>query len=162
MKITENFELQEFVSPQIYKKFRHKSIIFLDSRLPGAVQALRDKVNMPLIINGKYKKKKYIHSGFRSKLTNSFSWYSQHRFGRAVDIKVKDTNAVYLYRWIMTHQKEVREMGFTTIEKFKYTPTWVHLDMRMLPADHPKDKLLVVSGRSKKSFLNRLKSLFNG
>lgn len=156
MRLTEHFTLKEFVSPAIYRRWGRKSIIFIDSRLPDATEGVRKLVGKPAIINGGYGKHAFKHSGFRSFLVKHFSWYSQHRFGRAIDIKFKYIMTKDAYKIIMDNQKLVRELGFTTIEDIRDTPSWIHLDMRY-NYNQPDDKLKVVrAGKRRKGYFKNI------
>lgn len=128
MRLSRNFLLQEFVPPQIYDVYGERSRQFLDQGLIVLVQALRDDLNRSIVINNWHSGGKYKESGFRMPHTTTGAPLSQHKFGRAVDIKVAGMVPEEVRKYIRLNFEYYRSLGLTTIEKD--TPTWTHLDLR--------------------------------
>lgn len=130
IKVSENFYLDEFIQPTIYKRFKGKSIWFLDIRLIRIAQLLRDITDKPVTINNWYTGGRYKDSGLRMLSGGIGAKYSQHRYGRAIDVKVEGLTIPQLLDVIVDNEEAFRNVGLTTIEDIKYTPTWMHLDVR--------------------------------
>ena len=141
MKVSKNFYLQEFVSPDIYKKYGDSSIWFIDQRLIIVVQILRNRIGMPLTINN-WPDGNYKHSGFREPSCPTGAELSQHRFGRASDLKIlgKENNGADIIRdEIKSNWNNVyKEPGLTTIEHEAYASVWAHIDIRYTGWDYLK------------------------
>jgi len=135
MKISENFVIQEFVPKSIYEKYGENSIWFVDPRIIAFCQWLRDYIQESVTINNWHREGKYNESCFRVPDTTTGAKLSQHRFGRAVDIKVEGHLPETIREIIRLNFKELRaKYGVSTIEKD--TPTWVHVDCRYTGLDH--------------------------
>ena len=65
MKLSKNFYLQEFVTPDLYKKWKDKSIIFIDDRLIHIAQFIRDRFNKPMTINNWNNDGSFRYRGYR-------------------------------------------------------------------------------------------------
>ena len=125
--LTENFVIQEFVPPEVYKIFGVNSIWFIDFKVVSIAQWLRDYHNSPVTINNWHVGGKYTESGFRYNTSLGAS-FSQHKYGRAIDVKIKDVEPNQIRDSIVDNFEELRDLGLTTIEAG--TKTWVHLDVR--------------------------------
>lgn len=123
--ITKNFHIKEFVPKEIYDKWGDKSAWFMDMRLIKLVQALRDEFG-PITINGG----NYNLSGFRPPSSTVGGKLSQHRFGRAADLKFKDVTVQDVYAAILKNEEHWMKKGLTTLENIQATPTWLHIDIR--------------------------------
>jgi len=55
---------------------------------------------------------------------------SQHRFGRAIDLKVKGMKADEVREDIIQNFDIYKKVGLTTIEDGAFAPTWCHIDIR--------------------------------
>ena len=129
-KLTNNFYLFEFVSKPIYEKYGNNSIWFIDERIPTLCQCIRDDLGKRITVNTwKFSSKKiYSQSGFRERSSTVGSSLSQHRFGRAADIKVDNMSSEEVREYIRSHFESLSLIGLSTIEKD--TQGWVHFDMR--------------------------------
>jgi hypothetical protein len=129
MKVSRNFVLQEFVPPSIWRKNKEKSIRFIDPRIIDIAQAVRELFDEPIVINGRFMGKTYKDSGYRTPQCGTGAYYSQHKFGRAVDLKFKscpDYNEVM--KVIRANFAMLSKVGLTTMETG--TDGWLHLDCR--------------------------------
>ena len=136
MKVSTNFYLSEFIDPDTYKRFGDSSIWFIDPQIIQVAQFIRTRFDRSVTINGGG----YKYSGFDPpegfrKATS----LSQHRFGRAIDIKTD--NMPEIYRDILQSPELYIKVGLTTIENIEATPTWLHLDCRWTK----EDKIRVVN-----------------
>lgn len=128
MKISENFTVQEFVPPSIFNRFGEHSIQFIDYRLPGVVEAIRELVGKPIIINNWNNGGDKDDSGYRVPDCKEGAELSQHKFGRAADLKVTNMNYEDFRNLIRSNFPKLNALGLTTIELG--TLTWLHVDLR--------------------------------
>ncbi len=126
--LTKNFIIQEFVTPEIYKIFGENSIWFIDKRIINVAQYLRETLNVPATINNWHSGGQYKESCLRNFQTSTGAKYSQHKYGRAADIKFYGLTPEEVRDYIRKNFPVLSTMGLTTIEKD--TPTWVHVDCR--------------------------------
>lgn len=143
MKISADFDIREFVPEATWKRHGRKSIRFIDPKVIAIAQHLRDLTNAPVVINNwdNYSLVKYEFSGYRPPTTRIGAKESQHRFGRAIDVKVGGMKTRDVYNLVMAHSSEFLKLGLTTIEDVDFTPTWLHLDCRNIG---DKKELLII------------------
>ena len=128
MQISPNFDLREYLHPDVWNQFGASSIWFLDPRLYTINQCLRDRHGQ-VTINDWLWEGSFVDSGFNL-YRKIGADYSQHKFGKATDSKFKNISADEVREDILKHQRFWLEMGLTTLESADYAPTWVHLDTR--------------------------------
>ena len=134
-KLTKDFYLAEFIDPETYKQYGQKSIWFIDPRVITIAQKLRDRLGRVLIINTWYVPGgSFSYSGFRPPGCQVGASKSQHKFGRAIDVKTLDGDAqgaTMIRDEIMLQYTSIyKALGLTTIEDEEFAPTWCHLDVR--------------------------------
>ena len=137
MKVSQNFHLKEFVPKEIYSKWGASSIWFIDRRVINIAQFIRERFKLPVTINGAG----YNMSGFRPPSTTVGAKLSQHRFGRAADVKLlgqQNKGADMLRDDIIKNFSLYKKLGLTTIEDAKFSPTWLHFDVRETNQDELK------------------------
>ena len=61
--------------------------------------------------------------------------------GRAIDFSVIGWEAHQLHEWVDDNRAFLHNIGFTAIESLDHTPTWVHLDTRIIPEGIDSTKL---------------------
>ena len=139
MKVSSNFYLQEFVDPGTYGKFGDSSIWFIDPRIITLAQFIRERLGKPCTINNWNAGGQYQYSGFRPPGCTIGAAYSQHRFGRAIDLKVKGMSADEVREDIINSWEIYRKStALTTIEDGAFAPTWCHMDIRETDSDELK------------------------
>lgn len=141
MKVAKDFILPEFVPRSIHYRYGDKSIWFLDPAVFDIAQFLKDRFKKIIIINNWIWGGTYNESGYRTPNTSTGATYSQHKFGRAIDVKIQDVTPAELRDDIIKHYNLYRKKGVTTIEEG--TPTWTHIDCR----NTGSDDLLIVPFR---------------
>lgn len=124
------FQVQELVPSTIYNIWGERSLQFIDERLIILLDFTREFFNKPLIINNWHLKGSYNESCFRMPDTAVGGKLSQHKFGRAADIKIPGLTSRQIYDEILNHEKIFMAAGLTTMENIDATPTWVHIDIR--------------------------------
>lgn len=131
MQVAPNFILQEFIAPEVYQTFGDNSIWLIDRRIIDIAQYIRTTLNRPVTINNWHVGGNYKDSGLRSLESLIGAKYGQHKFGRAVDPKVKGMTPINILDFIYNKWVELHKLGLTTVENIAHTPTWNHLDVRM-------------------------------
>ena len=130
MNISKHFTIQEFVYPELYNQWGDKSIYFLDQRIVNVAEFIREKINKPITINNWHTGGQYKESGLRSLNTSTGGALSQHKFGRAADLKVQGMTPAQVLQFIKDNWAELHALGLTTVEDIAMTPTWLHIDVR--------------------------------
>lgn len=130
--ISDHFLIPEFVSKETWEKYGDKSIWFVDPRLITVIEKIRAHFGKVIFINTWHLQSQYNYSGYRPPTCSIGATESQHRFGRAADIKVGGSFTCEEVRNII--RENWSAFGVTTIEKD--TPTWVHVDIRNTGLDH--------------------------
>jgi hypothetical protein len=138
------FALNELVPPDVIQARGEQAWQLMDERILRGADWLREKFG-PCVINGKFGGKGFTESGLRNPLTTTGARWSQHKFGRAVDMKFLKVNVKEVYDYILANQPEARANGITTVENINATPSWLHADCRLLPETFPSNGILVVN-----------------
>jgi hypothetical protein len=144
MQVSVHFILQEFVPKVIFDKWGEKSIQFIDFRIVEFAELLRQNMARSLIINNWHKGGTYQESGLRTFTTKTGASMSQHKFGRAIDVKLLDDvgnihkNSGAILRTHVFENWELYKHLITTTEAD--TDTWAHFDCRYTGME----KILVV------------------
>lgn len=153
MKISENYDLREFISPMTYSKFGNNGIWFVNPLQVQFGEWLTSYLNKKAIVNNWHffdeaptaeaakladwylEGHIYTHSGYREPACSEGAKESQHRCHNGNDWKVPGFEAETL-RMIVRENYAVlnQRFGITTIEKD--TPTWLHADNRWTMLDH--------------------------
>ena len=142
IQISDHFYLDEFIDPIIYGKLGQRSLGFIDKRMIEAAEYIRNGLNSPLVINNWATGGQYRESGLRRYETRTGASMSQHKFGRAIDIKVKGYTPTEVHEFIIKNERFlVQSQIITTLEAVKDTPTWTHLDCRLTMLD----RILIVN-----------------
>lgn len=126
MKISQHFNLEEFVPQDIFNQYGEKSIWFIDPRLINLAEFIRTFFNKPMTINGNGLNER----GFRSPDSSTGAKLSQHKFGRAIDFNIQGLTPQQVYDTILKNKDAFMKAGLTTMEDIKMTPTWTHVDVR--------------------------------
>lgn len=131
VKISEDFYLDEVIPPEIYSARGERSIALMDDRILKGLQLLRTYARVPFVINNWQTGGKFHESGLRLHNTRTGAKWSQHKFGRALDIKPKGMTIRQLFAILKAHEDEFVSQGLiTTVENIDYTLTWLHIDCR--------------------------------
>ncbi len=128
MKISEHFDLREVVTPEAYAALGDKAIILMDKRIIDVCEELRNYFDEPITINNWHSGGQYHESGLRNFDTTTGAKYSQHKYGRALDLKFTHVTPEEVRNEIREMFDHFSKFGLTTIEQS--TATWVHIDCR--------------------------------
>tara|TARA_Y100000310_G_scaffold89874_1_gene86978 strand:- start:264 stop:689 length:426 start_codon:yes stop_codon:yes gene_type:complete len=131
MKVSSNFYLQEFIDPNTYKRFGASSIWFIDRKIINLAQFIRERLGKPCTVNNWHSGGSRNYAGFDPpggwrKATS----LSQHRFGRAMDLKVKGVTADEVREELENNYSIYKRFGLGAIEDGAFAPTWCHIDVR--------------------------------
>lgn len=152
MKVAKNFDIREFVSPEVYKRFGSNSIWFVNPWCFEFAQFMKDFLTdyygeeVLIIINN------WHYSGGRKWSCHRTYQYikdqvdagkkpatlTQHFGGQAnaIDflVKIKSSGkyiaAPDVRKIMIENQDEMMKAGLTTLEGDKWAKTWVHADNR--------------------------------
>lgn len=130
MKISPHFHIEEFVPPEIYKKYGAKSKWFVRWDMIRLAEFYREYFDAPVIINNWMWDGDFTERGYRVPLTPTGSMYSQHKLGAAFDCNIKGVEPDEIRHTILNNQGLFMRQGLTTLEHEAYSPTWVHSDIR--------------------------------
>ena len=137
------FQLHEVVYPGAIQARGEQAWQLMDDRILRGADWLREKFGA-ITINGKFAGKGFTESGLRDPFTVTGAKFSQHKFGRALDLKFHKVTVKEVYEHIIRNPSEARANGITTVEDIAFTPTWLHIDCRTLPDTFPLNGILVV------------------
>ena len=126
--VSKNFSLGEFIHPLIFEWYGEKSIWFIDHRIITMAQFFRDRYEKPININGKYAGQTFTESGLRRFNTSTGAQMSQHKFGRAIDMRWYGMDTDEVREDIKNNKGLLMEAGVRAVEN--NTQTWIHLDCR--------------------------------
>lgn len=126
MQLTRNFELQEFVHPEIYRRIGNRSADFLHPLLARTIQELRNRFGK-IIINDWLWGGELVDSGLRLPQGTVGADLSAHRFGCAADIKIETVIPIDVQQQIMQHQHIYPHI--TRMENADITKTWLHIEV---------------------------------
>jgi len=119
------FKAHELVDRETYKKYGERSFRFIDPRLIETIDQLKeDFSNGTITINNYLWKGDRANSGLRLPGSEYHSTYSQHSFGRAVDM---------IFSRYST--KRVRKHILENLDKYPHVKgleiaSWLHIDTR--------------------------------
>lgn len=130
MLVSKNFDLREFIYPELYYQFGNNSIWFISPCIVNIAQWLRDTTGKRVTINNWHWGGQYKESGLRAFNTATGGLLSLHKFGEAIDPKVEDMTPPEVHQLIKANFTELSKLGLTTLEDVAYTPTWTHIDCR--------------------------------
>jgi hypothetical protein len=129
MKVSKNFDLWEFVSKKILAQGEKTALLTVDKRIITVAQAIRDDIDRGVFINTYNLGGHLENSGVRDFDTPIGAKYSQHKYGRAIDIKVPSMNHKEVVERIMKREMFFFNLGVRRIESLEATPTWIHIDL---------------------------------
>lgn len=122
-----HFAIHELVPLKVYTARGEKAWQLLDPRLVVLIDAIRDKYGRATV-NNYFWGGKREWSGLRTPDSKYFSPYSQHTFGRAVDIVFNDITAEDVRKDIIAYpDKWLDIVPSITLEEDVF---WLHIDLR--------------------------------
>lgn len=140
------FDIVEFVDRRTWQALGFKAACLIDPRIVRVCDMIREKAGAPVTVNNWFQRNgKFDSSGYRAVWDSTGGSLSQHRRGCAADVKVLGLKPKQVFELIMDNQIEFEVCGLTTMENLKFTPTWIHVDVRpRVDGWHPKTGFLIV------------------
>jgi len=143
------FDVREWVDQRTWNSLGVKAAWMIDPRIVRVADLLREKLGAPIQVNNWHYRREgqplFDSSGFRSIWDQTGGKLSQHRAGRAVDMRSAGITPMALHNIIMAHKAEFLAAGLTTMEDVKFTPSWLHCDCRpLIPGVAPENDFLIV------------------
>lgn len=142
MKISANFDLREFIPPDVFNAYGASSTWFIQQELVTGTQFIRDYFDAAATINNWHTGGHFTERGYRTPNSTTGSKLSQHKRGAAIDFNIKGLTADQVRRRILDDQKTFLAQGFTAIEDEEFAITWCHIDRRYRLGN--PDKILIV------------------
>lgn len=142
MKVSEHFDLREFIDPVTFAELGNKSIEKIDKRLIDIAELLRKLTGKGVTINNWHTGGQYHESGLRRADTSTGAAKSAHKEGKASDHKVTGMTAEEVHKLVMAHEAEFYDAGVRQMEDLSFTPTWTHLGTR--GADNVNKKIVII------------------
>lgn len=130
IKVSNNFDLREFVGPDLYKKYGSSSVWFVRPQIVFLAQFIRDYFGKRMIINDWHKGGKFTERGFRLPDSKTGAKLSQHKLAGAIDFNIEGMTSDEVRSSILENPVTFMDKGLTTLEHADYAPTWVHGDIR--------------------------------
>lgn len=135
--LTTNFSLQEFVSRSTFNQWGVNATWFLVKDQVDAMQWLRSRLGIQLIVNDWNKKApgNNFWRGLRTPDAPSFKPWSQHAYKmNATDFDSPDMSVKEIYQWLLDNQDEViAKTSIRAVEDVAHTSGWIHVDSRWVP-----------------------------
>jgi len=134
VKISAHFFLDEYISPDMYYKWKERSIWWIRPELIAVDEFIRQRFGIPMIINDWYLGGTRDECGLRYPVTTVGKGDSLHKFGVASDNLFDDKKPAFyeeVREDIINNFNELyKPLGLTTIEA---GVNWLHKDCRHIP-----------------------------
>jgi len=146
---SQHFDVREFVDERTWNILGVKAACLIDPAIVRVCDLLREKAGVPVRVNTWHYAKPgetvYKASGYRATWEKVGGELSQHRCGRAADVKIVGLTPKAVMALITANQAEFEAAGLTTVESLQFTRSWNHLDCRpKVQGWHPVKGFLVV------------------
>lgn len=165
MKLSENFDLREFIPKSTYLKYGTSATWFVKKEIVEIAEFYKsfffdyfkkkygvDKVkNVLIVVNNWNSGGGKQYSGYRPPEYTEGAKESQHRAFNAFDCEIiivftdgKRIEAEYseIHKVILSNEDLFLSKGVKCIESLKDAPTWLHTDIRYIPN---QTKILIVN-----------------
>lgn len=133
----EFFKIEELVDEVIFKRWGDDAWMFFRPEALISLDGIRSYFNKPVTVNNWAIGGPFQNRGLRAPYSLVGGEYSQHRFGNAFDLDVKDLGVEEVRREILLHRNEP---SFSRITCLEIGVTWIHFDCRNIP-----DRIRLVS-----------------
>lgn len=131
--MTDYFDLQELVCPEVFHKYGQVAWTFFDAKLFAVILSLRQRLNKPIYVNNWQINGSHTQSGFRciqceivkQAIAENRLYVSAHMTGQALDFSVEGLIAQEVRDYIIKN-KNIWPYPIRLEDKV----SWVHLDTR--------------------------------
>jgi hypothetical protein len=120
------FGVKGLVSEKVYKDRGERSISLIDARIVITADRLRKRFG-PAVVNNWSWGGAINGAGLRMQYDNDYRPYSQHSFGRALDLHFSNHEAEEVIKHILDNQEATEYEFITGIE---LDVSWLHIDCR--------------------------------
>jgi hypothetical protein len=121
------FDIRELVPPEVWDIRGQASLELFDPEILRSIDSIRDDYGR-ILVNNWHTGGDLKYRGFRPQGCPVGAAFSQHRYGRAIDLTPLDTPLETVYEAIRDGLYD----GITTIENIEATRdgNWIHVDCR--------------------------------
>jgi len=120
------FRIEELVPRDVFNVRGNASWELLDEKILITIDRLRKRYG-PMTINNWVWGGDRMWSGLRTSDSPYYSRFSQHSFGRAVDVLFKNITAEEVRQDILNNKNDE---AFEYINSFESNVSWLHIDVR--------------------------------
>ena len=134
MKISSNFDIREFVPPEMWETFKHESVKFIDERIPDILERIRElSGGKAITVNNWHRGGRFRYRGYRPESCTVEARKSMHWIGQAVDFDIAGFTAEQCRQLIRDNKKELMRMGLRRMET---GVPWCHIDLKETGLDY--------------------------
>jgi hypothetical protein len=156
MKVSNNFDVREFVPKVIWDKWKENSTWFVNPKIVSIAEFYKSyfttyykkKIgnnlvkSIAIIVNDWNVGGVKQFSGFRPAFEKTGAELSQHRICNAFDCEIyinysdgsrKEVDYKEIHEIIQTNQSEFIANGVSSVEHVDYATGWLHTDIRWIP-----------------------------
>lgn len=105
-KINDFFWTEDYVSRVVYQKWGENSLWFMDQEMVKFSFDFRKALNKPVNINTWREGGTFVGSGFRDQSVKEWKPFSQHSFGRAIDLRVSGMTSFELVDFLIKNRSK--------------------------------------------------------
>lgn len=130
------FKIEELVPSIVFKRFGHRSWMFLNPIALQMLDTIREFYDRPVTVNNWLWGGNLENRGFRTPKSDVGASFSQHKLGNAFDLNVENISSEEVRNDILKNQNNI----FVDINCLESDVSWVHFDVRNI-----QDRILIVS-----------------
>lgn len=130
-----HYGVYELVPRSVYDEFHAQSLLFLDPRIIKAADLVREFFSVPCFINDWYWSNGdggWQNRGFRTGFSPVGATYSQHKFGRALDIHVSGFVGTKVRKQILDNEPYFEGL----ITRMETDVPHLHIDCAPVAGEH--------------------------
>lgn len=154
MKVSENFDVREFVSKALWDKYGTNSTWFINPKIVDVAEFYRcfffnhykalypNLVRVAIVVNNWHTGGTKQWSGLRTPDYKEGATLSQHRFKDAFDCEIflvfsdgsrVEVDYIHIHQIIKANEALFLAQGISAIEDVAIAATWLHTDLRWIP-----------------------------
>jgi hypothetical protein len=122
------FIVKDLVPESIYNAYKENSIWFLDNRVINVAEKLVELSGEKITCNSWASGGSLQFCGFRPLNCAIGASYSQHKFGRALDLHIVGLSGKQMFELVLAYSSSLIPLGLTAIERG--CSSWIHVDVR--------------------------------
>ena len=125
-----HYRMEEFVPPEVSAALGNRALLVMDYRILKTADAVREFFNRPVVINNWKFTGDRTQAGFRLHTCRVGAAYSQHRFGRALDMIIEKVSADEARRQVINNRNH-----FPYVTAIEDKVGWLHVDCRTVVSE---------------------------